>query len=203
MMKNKTPSLLALTALGLTLTWSAPASADLQGDLMKGKIIAYSLDKHSGDVKPGRALALVAAPAPVVTRILASVDTYKDFVPRITGSRKVKDGRFVVECDMPWPINKTWAYISIRAGVRKGVHTLTWRMTNGTLKHYEGVAWVQPLGKNLALLTYQMLAVPKTKAPDRMLTNGLKVAVRDMIKAVRKQAKKVMKTPGTKMASSK
>jgi len=196
-------STLFSATLFVLLVWAPSASADTVKDqLMKGAIISYSLFKHDGDVKPGRAMALVAAPAEVVTKILAKVDTYKEFVPRITGSRRVKNGRYVVECDMPWPVSKTWAYVKVNRGIRKGVHTLTWQMTNGTLKRYKGVAWIQPLGKNLSLLTYQMLVVPHTKAPDSMRTNGLKVAVRDMVKAVRKRAKAVMAAPGTRMAAT-
>jgi ribosome-associated toxin RatA of RatAB toxin-antitoxin module len=202
MLTNRTYMITA-AALVTLLAWVSPASADsLKDQLMKGSIVSYSLFKHDGDVKPGRAMALVAAPAEVVTQILANVDTYKEFVPRITGSRRVKNGRFVVECNMPWPVNKTWAYVKVNRGIRKGVHTLTWKMTNGTLKRYKGVAWIQPLGKNLSLLTYEMLVVPHTKAPDSMLTKGLKVAVKDMVKAVRKRAKKVMTTPGLRMAAT-
>ena len=201
-----TATLTTLSTLGLALLWTSSASADLQSDLMNGSIVAYSLVKHDGDVKPGRAMALVAAPAEVVTRILSDVETYREFVPRITGSRKVKDDRFVVECNMPWPVSKTWAYVKTSQGIRKGVHTLTWKMTNGTLKDYNGVAWIQPMGKQLSLLTYQMLVVPHTKAPDSMLTNGLRIAVKDMVKAVRKRAKQVMAARskvGVKMASTK
>ncbi len=202
MLSNRTYLITAATLITM-LAWSPTASADsLKDQLMKGSIISYSLFKHDGDVKPGRALALVAAPAEVVTQILANVDTYKEFVPRITGSRRVKKGRFVVECNMPWPVNKTWAYVKVNRGVRKGVHTLTWKMTNGTLKQYKSVAWIQPLGKNLSLLTFEMLVVPHTRAPDSMLTKGLKVAARDMVKAVRTRAKKVMTTPGQRLAAT-
>ena len=63
MLTNRTYMITA-TALITLLAWAPTASADtLKDQLMKGSIISYSLFKHDGDVKPGRAMALVAAPA--------------------------------------------------------------------------------------------------------------------------------------------
>lgn len=179
------------------------AHADLKSALMQGQIVAISVPGYPG-VKPGRAMGIVDAPAELVTQVIAGFEKYKEFVPRITGSRRVKPNRFVVKSKMPWPVSNTWVYLRVQRGVKKGVHTLQWRMENGTLKQYEGVAWIQPYGKSRALLTYQMLAVPHTVAPNALLSHGLRKAVKSMVQAVRKRATKIaaqrQNAPGTKVA---
>jgi hypothetical protein len=192
-----------IAILGLFIFTASPARADLKSALMQGQIVAISVPGYKG-VKPGRAMGIVDAPADLVTRIIAGFDKYKEFVPRITGSRKVKPNRFVVKSKMPWPVSNTWVYLKLQRGVKKGVHTLQWRMENGTLKLYEGVAWIQPYGKGRALLTYQMLAVPHTVAPNRLLSYGMRKAAKSMVQAVRKRATKIValreNAPGTKVA---
>jgi ribosome-associated toxin RatA of RatAB toxin-antitoxin module len=192
--------------LGLGLLAAAPidARADLKSALMQGQIVAISVPGYRG-VKPGRAMGIVDAPAELVTQIIARFDKYREFVPRITGSRRVKPDRFVVRSKMPWPVSHTWVYLRLQRGVKKGVHTLQWRMENGTLKKYEGVAWIQPYGKSRALLTYQMLAVPHTVAPNALLSYGMREAAKSMVQAVRKRASKIVaqrrNAPGTRVAS--
>jgi ribosome-associated toxin RatA of RatAB toxin-antitoxin module len=158
-------------------------------------------------VKPGRAIGVINAPASVVRDIIAGMDSYKDFVPRISGSRKVKNGAYVVESKMPWPVNETWVYVRVRAGERDGTLTIQWKMTNGSLKQYEGVAWIQPMDNGRSLLTYQMLAVPDTAAPDALISYGLREGAGSMIKAVRKRAAKVLaqqrQVPGRRVAEDK
>jgi ribosome-associated toxin RatA of RatAB toxin-antitoxin module len=186
--------LVALVALG------ARARADSTLDKLKaGQILRLSVPVAGSGVWAGRAMAVVNAPASAVQQVIASFADYKGFVPRITSSRKVGEGRFVLETSLPWPVNNTWAYLSVRSGTRDGVHVIQWRMLNGNLKRYEGVAWIQPWGASRTLLTYQMLAVPSVRAPDSVMTDGLRDAVGSMVEAVRKQ---VQKSLGVKVARS-
>lgn len=163
-----------------------PAAADVLSEIKAGKIVVGSLP--ASGVKPGRAIGIVDAPASVVEQILSGFAVYKEFVPRCVGSRRVKPDAFVVESDLPWPVGRTWVYVKVQTG--KGV--LRWRMLNGTLKHYEGVAWVQPYGEERSVLTYQMLAVPHTVAPDALMSYGLREAVKEMVEAIRERAAVVL-----------
>jgi ribosome-associated toxin RatA of RatAB toxin-antitoxin module len=181
-----------LLTTGVLLLMVRPAAADLMSEVRAGKIISVSLPTGKG-VLPGRAMGLINAPADVVREILAGFDAYDTFVPRITGSRRVKAGSFVVESKFPWPVSRAWAYIKVsEKSQQDGTHFLRWRMVNGTLKQYHGMAWIQPMGKDKSVLTYQMLVVPKTVAPNGLLTRGVRTAVKKMVQAVRKQAAKVM-----------
>ena len=135
-------------------------------------------------------MALVDASPEVVQQVLANVADYRAFVPRILSSRQVKPGRFVVDLDLPWPVNRTWAYVQVAQSERSGVRVLQWRMLNGTLKRYEGTAWIQPWGSK-TLLTYQILAEPHTAAPAGMISGGLRDAATAVIEAVRKRTAKL------------
>ncbi len=182
---------------------AARTERDLTQRLNAGEIIATSVPVDSG-ISPGRALALVDAPAHVVQEILSRFSDYQSFVPRITASRSVKDGRYVIESEFPWPVNKTWAYLQVREGLKGEVQVLSWKMLNGSLKAYEGTAWIQPWGSSRCLLTYQMLAVPHTIAPNALVSYGLREAVTGMVEAVRKQAAKVLAArarPGVSVAA--
>ena len=75
-------------------------------------------------------------------------------------------------------------------------------MLNGTLKAYEGAAWIQPYGRGRSLLTYQMLAVPQSFAPDGLMNYGLRRAASGMVDAVRRQAARLLAAnPGLRLAS--
>jgi hypothetical protein len=190
------PSVLSLTF------WILPASghaADPAAQLKAGAIVAFSMPTGAGPW-PGRAMGVVNASAEVVQEVLANVSDYKAFIPRITASRQVKPGRFVVELDLPWPVNKTWAYVVVSKGERQGVRFVQWKMLNGTLRSYEGTAWIQPWGDK-TLLTYQMLAVPKTAAPDSMISGGLRDAASTVIESVRKQTAKLLKQGTIRVAA--
>ncbi len=182
---------------------SIPAAAsaeDLDARLQRGDIIASSVP--GSGVRAGRAVALVDAPPRVLRDLLAAFGNYQSFVPRITASRTLKGDRFVVECEFPWPVNRTWVYGQVNAGSRDGAEVVAWKMLNGTLKSYEGAAWIQPYGKGRSLVTYQMLAVPHIVAPDSLMNYGLREAASGMVEALRKQAARVLAAnPGLRVAT--
>lgn len=195
-------ALLLVAPLLLLPTGPARAS-DTLARIKAGQILVQSLTNGSGP-KTGRATALIEAPADVVAGLIADVARYPEFVPRCHNVRKVRDGSYVVFTTLPWPLKDTWAYLSMSSKNQGGLRYLSWKMINGTLKTYEGRAWVQPLDSKRSVLTYQMLAVPITRAPDSLISRGLRSAVKSMVKALRKRAAVVLArrpAAGTRVAS--
>jgi hypothetical protein len=190
-----------LASVLIICAWPAAALAeDLNTRLEKGEIVATSVP--GSGVRAGRAVALIDAPPRVLRDLLSSFGEYQGYVPRITASRMLKGNRFVVECDLPWPVNRTWVYGQYNAGTRDGVEIVTWKMLNGTLRSYEGAAWIQPYGKGRSLVTYQMLAVPHIVAPDALMNLGLRSATENMLEALRTKAAKVLAAnPGLRVAA--
>jgi ribosome-associated toxin RatA of RatAB toxin-antitoxin module len=183
-----TPLVLTLSLLGV----EAKARANpIVESLKAGGIPVVSVPVEGSSIWAGRAMVILNAPTAIVKDLVTDVAAYKSFVPRTTASRKVGDGRYVIEMDLPWPVNKTWAYITMRSAIRDGIHVVQWKMLNGTLKRYEGVAWIQPWGTNRTLLTYQLLAVPNLAAPTAMMNTGLRDAAVTMLESILSQLNKV------------
>jgi ribosome-associated toxin RatA of RatAB toxin-antitoxin module len=185
------PWIVITVAFALMLAMHLPAFGDMLAEVKAGKIVVHSIPAKKGP-DTGRAIGMIEAPTNVVVDILSRLDRYKDFVPRIVGSRKVKKNKYVIESDLPWPVKSAWVYVGVTRKDSGRTAYLRWRMLNGTFEAYEGMAWVQPIDAKRSLLTYQMLAVPKTSAPDSMISKGLRSATERMIKAIRKEAAKVM-----------
>jgi len=198
---NWTSPLARLAPLLIMCASPAALAEDRLGPrLEKGEIVATSVP--GSGVRAARAVGLIDAPPRVLRDLLAGFGNYQSFVPRIIASRALKGNRFVVECEFPWPVNRTWVYIQANAGSRDGAEVVTWKMLNGTLKSYEGAAWIQPYGKGRSLVTYQMLAVPHILAPDALMNLGLRSAAEGMVEALRKQAARVLAAnPGLRVAT--
>jgi len=204
-MQTSTGSQLALALVLSGLMVSAPRetlAAGLTARLEQGEVVTSSVE-GTGGVSPGRAMALLNAPPGVVRDVLAGLEHYPSFVPRVVGSRQVKPNHFVIQLKLPWPVGDTWVYVQVRSGARDGAEIVTSRMLNGQLKAYEGTAWVQPFGKGRSLLTYQLLAVPDSSfAPESMVSRGLRDAAGGMVEAVRNRVRQVLAAnPGVQVAA--
>ena len=185
------PAVTLGVVLFLTLGTTLPAFGNALSKIKNGEIIVHSVPAKKGP-DTGRAMGMIEAPADVVADVLSRFDRYSEFVPRIVGSRKVKDDRFVVKAELPWPVNSAWVYVHLTRKDSGRTSFLRWKMLNGTFKAYEGMAWIQPIDARRTLLTYQTLAVPKTRAPDGLISKGLRSASKSMVKAIRDEAAREM-----------
>ncbi|MCA9668995.1 MAG: hypothetical protein KC503_25545 [Myxococcales bacterium] len=193
-------ALATVSALAALAAISLPAHAeDFAAKIKAGKIIAVSIP--GSGIYPGRAMGIVNAPASTVYQLLADFARYDKFVPRITAARKLDDKHYELKAMFPWPVKETRCKLSVRKGKRGETYVIQWRQIDGTLKKYEGVAWIQPFGKQRTLLTYQMLAVPKVFAPSGLMSEGLRNAVKGYIAAVRTHVAKLRHAPGTNVAA--
>lgn len=165
-----------------------PAYAgDARAKLTAGEILSTSVQQRG--IWPGRAMGVVDAPAEQVYRLLADFENYEQFVPRVFKSHRSAGGLFTLHAKFPWPVEKTRVDLEVRHGRRGPVYVVQWKMKNGTLKSFEGAAWIQAWGSDRCLLTYQMLAVPRGIAPHSMMAFGLRKAVEGFVGAVRKRLK--------------
>jgi len=190
--KASHPFWFTLAAL-LAILAPAPARADAASQTASGQILVWSVP--STGVRPARAMGQVNAPAELVRQIISDFKSYQTFVPRVIGSRRIADNRFIIESEFPWPVNRTWVYVSVRSGEVGGSYVVEWKMINGTLQAYQGVAWIKPQGNRACLLTYQMLAVPHTAAPNALVSYGLRKAASGMVKALQNEAIKRLGQP--------
>ena len=144
-------ALATVSALAALAAISLPAHAeDFAAKIKAGKIIAVSIP--GSGIYPGRAMGIVNAPASTVYQLLADFARYDKFVPRITAARKLDDKHYELKAMFPWQVKETRCKLSVRKGKRGETYVIQWRQIDGTLKKYEGVAWIQPFGKQRTLL---------------------------------------------------
>ncbi len=180
-----------LSSLAFILVLPGVASADTtRAKLEKWDILTTAVDTPSG-AKAGRAMGLLHGPAHLIFAVLRDFSTYKEYMPRITGSYRSAKDQYVVKCKLPWPLKQTWANIKVRSGKRGKVYVITWKMTRGTLKQFEGTAWIQPYGKNKSLLTYQMVVAPNAPVPGALMASSMKDATWEVIHEVRKRSEAI------------
>lgn len=183
-MKSKTTTIM-LTAAAAVLLISTPALAnETRRKLMAGDVLVTSV-RQGGGVKAGRAMAMINASPAQVYNVITQVQYYREFVPRMVGSDKVDKGIYLLKSNLPWPAKDSWARVKMVKGKRSGVYIVNWTMKQGTFKKFEGTAWIQPAGKGRTVLTYQLLAVPDTIAPDALLSKVMKQVTEDMTYAIR------------------
>lgn len=184
--------------LGLLFSGAEAAADDSAADnhrrLLTGEVLTASINT-GGPIKAGRAWGIVDAPAQTVFKIISDIHHYRHFVPRMMDSKKLGEGRYALKSNMPWPANDVWAHVTAKAGKRDGVYVVVWKMDKGSFSHFDGVAWIQPFGKDRCLLTYQLLALPETLGavvPDNILQRGMRGVSEAMVEAVRVRAKDVV-----------
>jgi ribosome-associated toxin RatA of RatAB toxin-antitoxin module len=155
-------------------------------DLKAGKVLEASVPSRG--IWPGRAMCVINAPADKVFAVINDFAAYKEFVPKIVGSRQIGSDRFELTGMFPWPISETRLLLKVDRGNKGNARFIRWEMTSGTLREYQGIAWISPWGKQRTVLTYEMLAVPRIFAPTGLMTIGLRKATGLVIRAIRKRA---------------
>jgi len=186
--------LLSLLFLGL----AAPAAARPNvppsdvAHLEKGANLEYSERVTGSAVMVGKAIGVIKDTPEAVVQVLLDVAKYRSFMPRVTDSRVVKTRGLhtfaVFETDLPWPVKDAWVYIKFTRYNKPGrIYEIKWWMLNGTMKNYTGSALVEPWTKDATqtVLTYELLAEPKTSAPDSMISQGVKKIANIFVQKIR------------------
>jgi hypothetical protein len=168
--------------------------------LVRGETVDFSQKVPGSGVMMGKTIAIVEDAPEAVVYVLLAVDKYKHFIPRITGSRVTKRRGWhtfaVIHTDLPWPAKDAWIYIkSTRYDKPNRTFEVKWWMLNGTMKRYTGSALIEPWNKEgtKSVLTYKMLAEPKTSAPDSVISKGLRRVVSTIVNRIRLRLKALRK----------
>ena len=180
-----TPRIALLTLVLASLPGPALARPTLppadQAKLERGEVVTYSNKVPNSKVQTGKAIYIIPDTPEAVAYVLAAVDRYKGYMPRVKDSRIYKRSGAhtyaVVETDLPWPVKDCWVSLKYTQQVRPGrVHDIRWWMLNGTMKQYTGSAYIEPWDKDgkKSVITYELLADLKTAAPDKMISDGVK-----------------------------
>mgnify|MGYP001827775844 CR=1 FL=1 len=149
--------------------------------LKNWEVISTSEKVENQKVMMGKAVGTVADVPEAVLHTVVDVARYKHFLPRIKGSRLVRrrgnQVYAVVESALPWPVRDAWVYVKLVYHRRGGrAYEVKWKMINGTMNQYFGRALIQPWNDDAShtLLTYEVMAEPKTAAPDSVISRGVR-----------------------------
>ena len=190
----------ALLAACLVLALGAPLHASSRSALdpkqiaalERGEVLELSRKVAGSRVMLGKAIGIIEDVPEAVLHVLLAVDRYKHFLPRVTESRITRRRGWhtyaVIHSSMPWPVKNAWVYFKLtRTDRPKRVFKLKWHMLNGTMKSWEGSALIEPWtadGKR-SLVTYKLLAEPRTAAPDSLISSGVKRVTATILHRVR------------------
>lgn len=178
------------------LVFSAPASAGMSAGMKKalrsGKIVIQTLP--GSGVQPCRGTAIIKAPAKHVFQVLANVTAYPKFMPRVASVRQAGSGRYRLKAKFPWPFNDIWVLVQTDQSRRGSIFKARWKQIDGSFKHYQGMAWVQPWGANKSVITYQMLVDFDAPIPAALMRAGLQRATWRTLQSIRAQAHKTRPT---------
>ena len=174
---------LLLVFVGLTGPRAAHARPQLAAPdarrIASWEVVSYSLQAPDGGVRRGKAIGRIAAAPEAVLHAILEIGKYKSFLPAMKDSREIRRSAQriwgVIETALPWPARDAWVYVELSYR-HKGARTYEarWKMINGTMKQYYGSALVEPWGDGLehSVLSFEILAEPKTAAPDSVLSRG-------------------------------
>jgi ribosome-associated toxin RatA of RatAB toxin-antitoxin module len=177
------PALLASAAVVLTAgpTGARPAlDKSIAAKVSKWKVVSFT-NTHSSGATKATAIGLFNDIPEALLYLVMEAGKYEHFLPRVTESRVVKrrgDALYaVIHTDLPWPVKDCWVYIRLtRHRIGGRVYEVRWEMLNGTMKRYEGKARIEPWNEKgtRTLLTYSMIAEPRSSAPDTLIAKGLR-----------------------------
>ena len=162
--------------------------------LDKWEVLEYSQKVSGSGVMMGKAIGVIDDIPEAVVYVIEDIAKYKHYLPRIKESRVVKrQGRHtyaVLETDYPWPVKDAWAYVRFTRQKLKGrAYVIRWGMRNGTLKSFGGTAlievWKRRGGVTHTVITYKLLAEPKTSAPEGKISEGVKHITAQFVHRIR------------------
>ncbi len=194
--------LMNLLIMGIaTSSWALPSLEKKQiKKLESGEILESSQKVKDSGVMMAKAMAIIDDAPEALTYVMLDVASYKNFLPRLKESRLVKKKGWhtyaVFHTDLPWPVKDCWVYLKFtRYDKPNRVFEIKWWMLNGTMKHYYGSAHIAPWDKagKRSFIQYQILAEPKTSAPDALLSKGVMKVANTFLQRLRLRLKALRK----------
>ncbi len=188
-------SLTALIAFG-----AAPFSASARPTLDAARLNqlgAYSVlvfsdpSGHAG-IERGKAIGVFDATTEEVFRVATDYTKYRDFMPRIQGSRVVESDRnhAIVEitAELPWPAGR--AAVVARYDHQRlpgSIYRVQFQLLRGNMKHYVGSLYIEPWSPGRTAVTYELVAQPEGIAPHSAVNKGVRRSVSSFVNALRQR----------------
>jgi Polyketide cyclase / dehydrase and lipid transport len=132
----------------------------------------------------------------------AEVEKLLGPVPADPASYRIPGGTYTVyfysDLDFPWPCRDRWYIIKgVKDETRAAQHRYhsSWSLVIGNLKENSGEWLLEPFGSNQTKATYRLCTDPGGAIPKFLVKEGTCVTMPQIIKAVRKRAAALQRTP--------
>jgi ribosome-associated toxin RatA of RatAB toxin-antitoxin module len=158
--------------------------------LAAGEVLTRSW-RADGGAGTGWAVGVVDATPAQVFQIVADVERYKEFTERMVAARVLERRgdryRFYYKIRMPWPLadHECTTDNVHEVDAARQTYARRWTLVSGTFHRNDGSWTVRPWGKQQALLTYQVVLLPKTAAPKAVLDYVTRVALPRSVQSMR------------------
>jgi ribosome-associated toxin RatA of RatAB toxin-antitoxin module len=170
--------------------WMLAAPGD-DARLARGDVVVTTEKVPGSEVPVAIARAVVDAPPDRVWAVVSDCARYKESMPNILSSTKVKQEGNVVFCrvvaDLPFPFDDltslTRAVHTEEPGVR---YERAWTLVEGDYRVQEGTWLVQPYADGKSLVTYRIHAEPRVALPQWILDAITKGKLPEVMQRVRK-----------------
>jgi ribosome-associated toxin RatA of RatAB toxin-antitoxin module len=189
-------SLVTSVALGMLLTGfdASAARADAAvavSELVRSGGVDSTTEPHPGlDVRWGRAVALVDAPATSVMSVLQNYASYKEFLPNFQASRVLSrrgsSALVYLQVSVLRGASKIWAEVKLRELPAQGsTRSIECTMTKGNVDQFKALWQVTPFDQNRSLVAFQILVDPDLPLPSSLINDENQKNARKVVRALR------------------
>lgn len=184
---------LSLLLLALPATAAARPTLDPArlGLLSRYEVLVFS-DPGIGGLERSKAIGVIDATPEEVFRVATDYGKYKDFLPRISGSRVLgwDAGGPTVEIviNLPWPVSDAWVSAKYAHQQLPGeIYRVRFDLVRGSMKRYMGSIYIEPWDAGKTAVTYELLVDPNAPATDSMINRGVRSTVKHFVQSLRQR----------------
>lgn len=190
---------LAGTLLAFTLVVTSTAVTHARPSLDSARLArlaAYDVlaftDPFAGGLERGKAIGVFDATPEEVFRVASDYAKWKDYLPRVRGSRVISytPSQALVEmvADLPWPAGRSEVWARYTEEKLPGqIYRIRFDMVRGSMKKYLGSIYIEPWSPGKAALTYQLVAEPGIFAPDSLVNRSVRRTAIGFVNALRQR----------------
>jgi ribosome-associated toxin RatA of RatAB toxin-antitoxin module len=153
-------------------------------------------DPTPSRIERGKAIGVFDATPEEVFRVVTDFGRWRQFLPRVRGSRVLSslEGVSEVELDaeLPWPAGQRRVVARYRSTRAAGeIYRVDFELVRGQMKTYLGRIYIEPWGSEArptkCAVTYELVADPDVLAPRSVLNRFIRRSASGFVHALRQQ----------------
>jgi len=183
----------ALPLLGSTAFARPSLDGEHLSQLGHYDVVVFS-DPAGGGLERGKAIGVFDATPEEIFRVATDYDKWKDYLPKVSGSRIVgADGQSAtvdMTADLPWPAGSTRVEARYTHEKLSGdIYRIRFDLQRGSMKQYLGSIYIEPWTADhaKASVTYELVAEPDILAPKGAINKLVRRSASGFVHALRQR----------------